>query len=529
MSERRSWLGAGFLESAGRFPDRPALEVDDEVISYADLERRAASLAASLVGNAPEEGPPLTAVFAHRSATAFAGNLAALFRGHGYVPLNPTFPPERTRAMLTRSGCRAVIVDASAEDVLDDVLGGFEGRLLLLFAERDDVSDLATRFQPHSVLGAPDLAAGESFVPIGAQADSIAYLLFTSGSTGLPKGVMVSHGNATRFVEVMQERYALDETDRLSQMFEMVFDLSVFDMFMAWEAGACVCCPSRQQVLLPADYVRESKITVWFSVPSTAILMKRLGFLEEGAFPELRLSLFCGEALPAEVATAWQGAAPDSVVENLYGPTEATVSCAVYRWDPATSPEQCENGIVPIGEAFPGMTARVVSEALEEVAPGELGELLMSGPQLALGYWKDPDKTAQAFLELPGGDELWYRTGDRVRRPVGSDPLLYLGRIDNQIKIHGWRVELGEIEAVLRKEAGVDSAVAVGWPVTPSGADGIVAFLEATDVDVDTVLEAAKSQLPGYMVPREIRVVGAFPLNPNGKIDRKALVAHLED
>ncbi|HYQ72620.1 MAG TPA: thioester reductase, partial [Gammaproteobacteria bacterium] len=143
------------------------------------------------------------------------------------------------------------------------------------------------------------------------------------------------------------------------------------------------------------------------------------------------------------------------------------------------------------------------------------------------GYWNDAQKTAAAFLTPPGKDALYYRTGDLVRQTGPDGPLLYLGRIDQQIKIRGNRVELGEIEAVLRDAAGVDQAVAVGWPVTASGADGIVAFLGARDVDLDAVRSTATRKLPGYMMPREFRLLDTFPLNPNGKVDRKALLAML--
>jgi acyl-CoA synthetase (AMP-forming)/AMP-acid ligase II len=258
------------------------------------------------------------------------------------------------------------------------------------------------------------------------------------------------------------------------------------------------------------------------------MLMKQLGFLEPGAFPHLRLSLFCGEALTAEVAHAWQVAAPNSVLENLYGPTEVTLACTVYRWQEQVSRQECQNGIVPIGEPLPGMTAMVANDTLEEVRPGQTGQLLMSGPQVALGYWKDPLKTSQAFLRPSGRDDIFYLTGDLVRRPESGHPLVYLGRIDHQIKIRGLRVELGEIEAVLREVAGVGRAVALGWPTTANGAEGIVAFLETSNADIDAVLDTAKDRLPSYMVPRTLHLITEFPLNANGKVDRKALAKLLE-
>jgi acyl-CoA synthetase (AMP-forming)/AMP-acid ligase II len=174
------------------------------------------------------------------------------------------------------------------------------------------------------------------------------------------------------------------------------------------------------------------------------------------------------------------------------------------------------------------MTAIVVNEALEEMMPGQIGELLMSGPQVALGYWKNPGKTAQAFLRPPGRDAIFYRTGDLVRRPKGTHPLIYLGRIDHQIKIRGLRVELGEIEAVLREVAGVDRAVALGWPIATNGAEGIVAFLETSNADVEVILNAVKDRLPSYMIPHTLHLIAEFPLNANRKIDRKALANLLE-
>jgi len=341
---------------------------------------------------------------------------------------------------------------------------------------------------------------------------------------------MVAHRNVTRFVDVMVERYGVRETDRFSQTFDLTFDLSAFDMFVAWERGACLCVPSAQQKMLPGRYIRDAALTVWFSVPSTGALMSRLRLLKPGAYPTLRWSLFCGEALPAEIATAWSAAAPGSVIENLYGPTELTIACTLYRWDPERSPAECEQGVVPIGEPYPGMRVLVADDSLTEVPPGETGELLMTGPQLSLGYWKDAERTGAAFVRPPGRDEIFYRTGDRVRRPrAPGAPLVYLGRMDHQIKIQGYRVELGEIEAALREEAEVELAVALGWPLTASGADGVVAFVPRELEDADAVLTRLKQRLPPYMVPSAIRSVASFPLNANGKIDRKALAASLAD
>jgi amino acid adenylation domain-containing protein len=523
-------LHSGFGRSAETFPDRPALEVAGERLTYAELHERAASLSATLVRESPHGGPPLTAVFAYRSATAFAGVLAALMRGHGYVPLNHNFPPERSRLMLEHAGCEAIVVDAESAAQLEDLLSGVERPLVLVLPEESDRAALAARFPGHTVVTGPELEPAGSLAPVEVDPDGIAYLLFTSGSTGAPKGVMVSHRNANHYVDALVERYSITEHDRFSQTAEMTFDNSVLDMFVPWQCGACVCCPSQKTLIKPGRYIRDSELTVWFSVPSTAIFMRRLGALKPDSYPTLRWSLFAGEALPAEVAEAWLEAAPNCTVENLYGPTEVTVDCLIYRWDPERSPGECEHGVVPIGYPVPNMSALVVDEELNEVEPGAEGELLVSGPQVSLGYWRDPERTAAAFVVPPGRDAVHYRTGDLVRRPATEGgPVPYLGRLDHQVQIFGERIELGEVEAVIREESGVDAVVAIGWPVTTAGAGGIEAFVGDSAVDSEALRRRLKERLPGQMAPRRVHVLAELPLNDNGKFDRKALTQMLEE
>ena len=521
-------LWSGFCRSAAHFPGRPALEVNGETLTYSDLNDRAARLAAALARHSFSAAPPLTAVFAYRSVTAFAGVLGALLRGHGYVPLNRTFPPERTRFMLERSQCRSVIVDSQSEPQLEQILADAKAQLLLLFPDRRDVAALSRRWAQHIVLGADDLDPAAAWSSPVSKPSVIAYLLFTSGSTGTPKGVVVSQDNVRHYVDWIVKRYGITREDRLSQTFDLTFDLSAHDMFVAWEQGACVCCPSQKDTIKPDRFINNSRLTAWFSVPSTALFMKRLGLLKPGMYPGLRLSLFCGEALPTETVVQWAKAAPNSVIENIYGPTELTIACTAYRWDNQNSPAECEQGTVPIGEPFADMDALVADENLNEVQPGSDGELLMTGPQLSLGYWLDKERTARAFVVPPGKDCVYYRTGDRVRRPLPGQPIVYLGRIDNQIKILGHRVELGEVEAALREASGVDGVVALGWPLTPSGADAIAAFLQTDTIDSHGLLDSVKSRLPAYMVPRSVHALPRFPLNANGKFDRKALLAILQ-
>jgi amino acid adenylation domain-containing protein len=521
-------LWANFVRSCELFPERPAIDVGEE-ITYRELAQRAKRIAATIQAGLTNGGVPLTAVFAYRSATAYAGVLGALMAGHGYVPLNRTFPVDRTRLMLERSRCRSLVVDAGSEPQLERLLAGVENSLLLLCPDRTDVAELSARFPAHRIIGANDFSPAQQWRVPNVALDSIAYLLFTSGSTGQPKGVMVSHANVLHYVDYVTKRYGFTNNDRVSQTFDLTFDLSAHDMFVAWHNGACVCCPSQKQLIKPGAFINDARLTVWFSVPSTAVFMRRLGVLKPGMYPELRLSLFCGEALPVETVREWAAAAPNSMIENIYGPTELTIACTAYRWDEASSPAECYQGVVPIGAAFDDMEALIVDEDLRELEPGAAGELLMTGPQLCLGYWDDEEKTKRAFVAVPGkSGRYYYRTGDRVRRGAAGEPLLYLGRLDSQVKVLGHRVELGEVEAAVREASGLDGVVALGWPMTPSGADAIEVFLQTDHFDTKELLEKLRTRLPVYMVPRNVHLLRQFPLNANGKYDRKALQSILQ-
>jgi amino acid adenylation domain-containing protein len=525
--ENRS-LVSGLLRSAGKFPARPALVVEKRSYTYEELLGIASSYAAALDGRAISGEPPLTAVFAMRSLPGYAGIIAALLRGHGYVPLNRSYPANRTEFMIRKSGCRALIVDEESSRLLDEVLARIEYPLVILLPELEDSAPLKARFPRHIILGMKDLAPGAAYQPKIPSPDSIAYIIFTSGSTGTPKGVMTSNANICCYSEYAAGRGNVTELDRFSQSCATTFDGSVFDLFTAWLRGACVCSPSQKELLNPGAFIKKHEITVWFSVPSLAVFMKRFGSLKKGNFPSLRWSTFGGEALSQDIVTAWREAAPNSEIDNGYGPTETTCMSVYYRWDPARSPSEVHMGIVPIGYPNPGMSVLVCDENLREVAPGEKGELLMAGPQISLGYLNDPEKTKKAYIVPPGRNEIYYRTGDLVERPRGNGPILYFGRIDFQIKVLGHRVELGEIEAAIREETGIHGVVALGWPLTQNGAQGVEAFIEAESIDIAGLRRRLSERLPEFMVPRKFHMIRRIPLNDNGKFDRLALQRMLE-
>ena len=517
-----------FLRSCLRFPDRVCLEVLDRKLTYAEVCEQAASIAANLSPHAVASGPALCSLLASRTVTAFTGVLGILLAGQGVVPLNPAYPSERTRAMLQRSGATTLVVDSSAAFRLPDLLSGDAPSLLVVLPDADEVSPLRSAFPAHRFFGRSDLTASADWHPVASCPDQIAYLLFTSGSTGLPKGVGLLHGNLTHYLRRGLGLGAFSEHDRFCQFFDFTWDSHLFALWACWATGACACVPQPKDLLNPDAFLRHKGITVLELVPSTGHAMSRLGAMTPGRFPKLRHLRLGGEAVPVEQAIAWSTAAPSALVTNTYGPTECTVEVTSYEWNSAVSPAESENGIVPIGFPYREAELLVVDDALAEVAPGASGELLISGPQMAPGYWNDPEKTALAFIVPPGKSGRFYRTGDVVRRPAPGKPFCFLGRRDHQIKICGARIELGEIEALLRELADTSLAVAVGWPLVPTGAAGIVAFLDQPNADVKGLLQKLKSRLPNVMVPREIRLLERFPFNVNGKIDRRALLDLLE-
>jgi amino acid adenylation domain-containing protein len=512
-------LRAGFLLHADRHPGHAAVEIGKRTITYAEAAHTARRWAARLV-DATRTPPRRVGVFAYRSETSYLGVLASLFAGAGFVPLNRKFPVERTRAMLQQADVDALLVDKDSLPQLDEVLHGLPKRPAILLPDTD--LHTARSSLPGLQFGRDELARTAPLATLPELApDDLAYLLFTSGSTGKPKGVPITHANVRGFLNTNLARYGLTPEDRLTQTFDQTFDLSIFDLFMAWESGASVCSMQPLELLAPFRFIDEHEITVWFSVPSIAALLIKRGALTPGRMPTLRWSLFCGEGLPRTTAEAWQAAAPGSIVENLYGPTELTIACAVYRWDSVASPERCVQDLVPIGDVYPSMSHIVVDDALREVAAGANGELCVGGPQTTPGYWNAPELTAERFFERTDADDRvhrYYRTGDLVSRR--ADHYVYLGRNDQQVKIGGYRIELGEVEAALRRSGCVE-AVALPWP-NEYQANNLVAVVSGA-ADISVLGEAAGRCLPSYMLPRSIHVVDDMPLNGNGKVDRKAL------
>jgi amino acid adenylation domain-containing protein len=505
---------------AERRPQATALVDGDRRVTYEALERSANRLARLLRARA-RRGDRI-GLLLPKSPAAIAAMLAALKAGAIYVPLDPESPAARLEKILRAAECRLLLASAPAADLLRRLLPGLEPALRPDLVWMGDVpaaaGDLAAAF------GEADAAAlSPEPLPDGGAGDDPAHLLFTSGSTGTPKGVIVAHRNVTAFVDWANAYFGVDETDRLSCHSPLVFDLSTWDLFGGFAAGAEVHLVPPQLNLFPSrlvDFIRAHRLTQWFSVPSLLAYLTRFDAVPPGDFPELKRIIWCGEVFAPPALRYWMERVPHASFTNLYGPTETTIASSYHTVEAPPS------GAVPIGRACGGETLYVLGPDLEPLPQGEVGEIGIGGAGVTPGYWRDPERTAAAFVTLPAapGGRV-YRTGDLGRRD--PDGLMhFLGRKDSQIKSRGHRIELGEIEAALHGMPEIGLAAVVALAAEGFGGYTICcAYVPraGTDLSPAAARERLAALVPRYMLPARWRAMDRLPANANGKVDRVAL------
>jgi amino acid adenylation domain-containing protein len=530
MTGENEYLGQGFVDSWQRYPEQTAIVVDDNDYTYADLGTR--SLAVKEILNSEEiSNTENVGLLTGKSIGAYAGILGTLFAGKAYVPMKPDHPIERNKEILENSSVDTLLIDRAGIENLPALLREVDVSITVGTLpsvdndQREDIEELIDSGTINIAIPPTTNNGPDTDILPDVSSKETAYILFTSGSTGRPKGVPITHQNVRSYLKHTWRTYDFNPSDRFSQFFDLTFDLSVHDMFVCWGVGGSLHVIPDENKMAPGQFINDREITVWFTVPSTAMFMSQFSQLKPNTYLELRYSFFCGEALSGRLASMWQKAAPNSMVENLYGPTEATIATARYRWQPDESIEYCENGITPIGEIFPHQQREILSRDGDIVEQGEEGELYIAGPQVFDGYIERPKANKESFAEI--GGTRWYRTGDLVREDDGGR-LHFISRIDNQIQIRGHRVELLEIEATIRDVVESEMVAAVGWPVEEGIAQSIQAFIvPEEEISPKEVIQECETELPDYMIPKEIHLIEEMPLNVNGKIDRKQLMTRL--
>ncbi len=525
MKQPHQNIISGFVRSARQVPERAAFRIDGKSLSYKSLHELSSVIADTIDLHRPTER--LVVVLANRTFSAIAGVTGSLLSGRGYVPINPAFPAERIKSMLLAIGSTAIVAEPGILPTLSQILEGLAHEYLVIVPE--DMGENAAPPGPRNMraIGLSGSVNVSRRDAAEVAENDIAYVIFTSGSTGVPKGVMTSHANIKWMVNMLVARYSITENDRLSLNAELSFSASVLVIFMAFERGGAICCPTRKDLLNPGRFLIAEGITVWKSVPSVVALMSKLHQLRDGVFPTVRITTFGGEPVPAFLLDEWTRACPNSRIEAVYGSTEFTVNSAFLVW--SDGERDTHHGIAALGYVVPGTDFRVVDESLHEVQPGEVGELLLAGPHVAQGYYSDEEKTRGFLCKVNGDARTFGRTGDLVRRPSGNEAIHFIGRRDNQVKVLGNRVELGDVEAAAVKLLNTHDVIALGWPPSDRGFDGVTIFVAGTTMKEEEIIMQLKKALPTYMVPQKVHFMEKLPLNQNGKKDRLALRRKLEE
>lgn len=510
--------------AARRWPNRLAIDFGKDAVTYAELDRRSDQLAAALVARGCERGDRV-AILCQKSIESYVAIYGILKAGCAYVPLDRRAPLLRLGSILDDCEVKVIVISSATAPVAESLAGVAHSIQFAVSctATRDQLSTLA-------LLDRAELDASAAELPRVDFVDTdLAYILYTSGSTGSPKGVMISHLNATSFVRWASEHAGIKPGERVSGHAPLHFDLSIFDIFATARMGGVLVPVPDGASTFPSrlsDWIRDNRISIWYSVPSALVLMAQQTTFGAARFPELRLLVFAGEVFPAKFLSAWLQKLPGATFMNWYGPTETNVITS-YTIRPGSTVAQP----VPIGQACTNVNVYLIDEEGNKVrGVGCEGELCARGSFVALGYWGDRDKTASSFHFDPLLQDRTYRTGD-IARMNDHGEYEYLGRRDHMVKIRGYRIELGEIEAAIYRIAGVQEAAVIPVPDEAIGITLIACVSAATPGSsedwVETAMPELSRRVPTYMMPVRMLMFGELPKTSTGKIDRQSLLKEL--
>lgn len=482
-----------FLQASEKHASRNAFCINEVFYSYQQLAEIISAIRAEVKKMRNDDVN--VGLVANDDIETYAAIFALWLEGKCYVPVNPETPAERNRNVLQQAGA-TVVIDSSDEP---------------LYAEFNVIRSKTLSFEKLDL------------EPVPTDDEARAYIFFTSGTTGVPKGVPITRTNLAGFMKAFFEMdIRMDESDKCLQMFELTFDLSVMSYLAPLLKGACVYTIPKNKIKFHyiADLLEEHHLTVALMVPSIIHYLRP--YLDEINCASMRYSLFCGEALPLDVTSEWAKSIPNARIMNVYGPTEDTIFCTHYTYS-RDGQNKASNGLLCIGKAMNGTYTIIINENKEILPPDEKGELCLGGVQLTPGYWKNEEKNKEAFFNIQYNGEMtrFYKTGDLCQSDAEGD-IMYLGRIDSQVKVQGFRVELSEIEFFAKEFLQKTNAVAIAFTNQLHNTE-IGMVIESSEFDYKPMIEYMKTKMPGYMIPTQMRFISSFPLNTNGKIDRKVL------
>jgi amino acid adenylation domain-containing protein len=507
--------------STALYPEKTAVWARKRSLSYRELDERSTQLAHLLQRRGLKKGDRV-GIFFPKCVESLVCMFGVLKAGGVYVPLDPQAPGERIAYIIANCGIRVLLTTKERKAALAaEVIAALD---YCVMTDDSGANGSGNKVVPWAMLG--DNPASPAPEVVLTETD-LAYILYTSGSTGRPKGVMLSHQNALTFVEWCAAKFQVRAEDRLSNHAPLHFDLSVFDVYNAMEAGATVYLVTEDLALFPttlAQFIEQQQITLWYSVPSALMLLLLHANLKAEKLPHLRTILFAGEVFPMKYLKQLSELLPNVDLYNLYGPTETNV-CTYYRVE-----RERLSGMdkLPIGVACENTEVFAVNDQDQIVTKaGEGGELYVRGPSVTYGYWADAEKTRK--MVVPNRfqshfNENMYRTGDLVT--LAEDGNYYFqGRRDSQIKSRGYRIELGEIESALLSHPAVREAAAVAIPDDLIGnrIKAVVAAHETQELKIAELQQFCATLIPKYMIPEQIEFLEALPKTSTGKIDRVRL------
>jgi len=508
------------LASAKTYHDKIAIRIKSNSITYQCLIDKATQVALALINNGANK--EAIGLVGQRHFSSYVGIIGILFSGCWYVPINPKLSKGKIISIINDSSIRLLVGDLDSLSIIDDFLKDESCRVIDKKVIPFELSPNEGDWIDEECLSNIE---GELSVDNINRSD-LAYVMYTSGSTGNPKGVQVTNGNVLSWIHNMSLLYKCKVGFVASQTYDLSFDLSVGDVFHTLVNGGILCVLPENEKLLPIEFIKREKIEFWSSVPTVLNFMSKMEGLTKNSFPSIRYSLFCGEPFPKRLAKQWSLAAPNSSVENLYGPTEATIWLTRYKFD-ENDPGSGRNGILPIGQPFYGHQVEVISEDGNILEKCKEGELVYKGQQITNGYVNDQEKTNSSFVKFdwdPSG-AIWYKSGD-LGFYNNSGELECIGRKDNQLKVGGRRIEIGEIENALAQFSQLQDAVVVALKDENMTVKGIVAFTmnEISKEDLHKIRQESNKYIEREFFPKTIVTVDDFPRTLSGKIDRKELL-----